>query len=210
MIAMLDKPLRVAMTGDDVTEDLQAGDAGDVADHQRQLHVHLYQRRFLVVVRSVSGDGTLRMPARTTAVMRLSVMGRAPLPSALPALAADAFLSGPSANSCHLLTRAVVQFLQRASSTLPRNRRLCSKKASSQNRSRVARLRHTAAAWHLRQSSSIGFARPFGRGTTAGAPRRRMSAGSAVSFCSTTNVIHPRWAHPRSAHISRGLRNRSG
>ena len=43
-IAMLREVLRIALAGDDVAEDPQAGDTGDVADHQRQLHVHLDQR----------------------------------------------------------------------------------------------------------------------------------------------------------------------
>ena len=42
-IAMLREVLRIALAGDDVAEDPQAGDPGDVADHQRQLHVHLDQ-----------------------------------------------------------------------------------------------------------------------------------------------------------------------
>ena len=43
-VAMLGEVLRIALAGDDVAEDAQAGDTGDVADDQRQLHVHLDQR----------------------------------------------------------------------------------------------------------------------------------------------------------------------
>ena len=41
---MLGEVLGIALAGDDVAEDSQAGDTGDVADYQRQLHVHLDQR----------------------------------------------------------------------------------------------------------------------------------------------------------------------
>ena len=44
VVAMLGEVLGIALARDDVAEDAQAGDAGDVADDQRQLHVHLDQR----------------------------------------------------------------------------------------------------------------------------------------------------------------------
>src|SRR5207247_10871515 len=42
-IAMLGQLHGVTAAGDDVAEDPQPGEAGDVADHQRQLQIHLYQ-----------------------------------------------------------------------------------------------------------------------------------------------------------------------
>ena len=43
-VAMPSQHPRVALAGDDVAEDPQAGHAGDVADDERQLHVHLHER----------------------------------------------------------------------------------------------------------------------------------------------------------------------
>ncbi len=44
IVPMLGELLRVALPGDDVAQDAQARHPGDVADDQRQLHVHLDQR----------------------------------------------------------------------------------------------------------------------------------------------------------------------
>ena len=44
IVAMLGELLRVAVAGDDVAQDPEPGDAGDVADDQRQLEIHLHQR----------------------------------------------------------------------------------------------------------------------------------------------------------------------
>ena len=86
---------------------------------------------------------------------------------------------------------------------------LTPKSAPSRNRCCMARLRHAATGWRLRPSSSIASAQPFARGTTAGVRRRHMSAGFGASFFSTRSGIRPKWAHPRSACISHGSRNRS-
>ena len=43
MIAMRGQLLRIAVTGDDVAQNAEAGDAGDIADDERQLHIHLHQ-----------------------------------------------------------------------------------------------------------------------------------------------------------------------
>ena len=44
IVAMLREPARIALAGHDVAQDAQAGHAGDVADDERQLHVHLDER----------------------------------------------------------------------------------------------------------------------------------------------------------------------
>ena len=44
MVAMLGEGVGVGTTRDDVAENAQAGDAGDVADHDAELEVHLNQR----------------------------------------------------------------------------------------------------------------------------------------------------------------------
>ena len=44
VVPMSCEGLRVALAGHDVAEDAEAGHPGDVADHQRELHVHLDQR----------------------------------------------------------------------------------------------------------------------------------------------------------------------
>ena len=44
IVPMVGQLLGVALPGHDVAQDAQAGHSGNVADHQRELHVHLDQR----------------------------------------------------------------------------------------------------------------------------------------------------------------------
>jgi len=80
MVAVIGELGRVAPAGDDIAQDAEAGHPGNVADHERQLEVHLDQR-FLHALDVRPGALDERLPVPQIRAQRHDRVGRSKAPS---------------------------------------------------------------------------------------------------------------------------------